>query len=331
MFEWEQVQGAVFGLVCGDALGAPVEFLSQSQAQAKYGYVTEMHGGGIWEPGEWTDDTAMALAVAEGLNAAKRTNTDPVEQIGNGFLAWLYSSPKDVGNTISQALHRFRRGGMTWAEAAQGTGAAQSGKAAGNGSLMRTLPLAIAVSNTSTMALLSARVSAMTHWDAQAEVCCLLYNLWVRELAQAQADETSPTECWKTALVKAQHITSQGNLSPDDTPGPAPLPFGFWERLQAVPTLNESQLQPSGYSGYVLECLEAAAWWVMHTQILEDCIVGCVNMAGEADTNAAVAGGAAGAYYGYASIPERWLSALHERDRIQKAAKEVFQLLAERD
>lgn len=318
----------MFGLACGDALGAPVEFLSQEQALAKYGYVTEMHGGGIWEPGEWTDDTAMALAVAEGLHGAGRTDTDAIEQIGNGFLAWLYTSPKDVGNTISQALRRFRLSG-SWAEASRGTPSAQAGKGAGNGSLMRTLPIAFALRDTAKMARLSARVSAMTHWDAQAEVCCLLYNLWVRSLAQAEPGKNSVAGMWQQAVTDAQTIAAKGNLSPSDIPGPAPLPSGFWERLQAVPNLRENQLQPSGYSGYVLECLECAAWWVMHTQSLEDCIVGCVNMAGEADTNAAVAGGAAGAFYGYKAIPKRWLQALHESERIKKAADGLLELQAE--
>lgn len=370
MFEWGRVQGAMFGLACGDALGAPVEFLSQEQAQAKYGYVTEMNGGGIWEPGEWTDDTAMMLDVAEGLidshriddfvnlsagNIHTQERVEPVSEITGRFLSWFDSRPKDVGNTIREALQivknikgyeppefpngigkralqevlqKLEENKLRFAQASRGTSAALAGKAAGNGSLMRTLPIALGMRDTDLMAKHSARVSAITHWDAQAEVCCLVYNLWVRELAQATPRKDRVISLWETALIKAQHIALQGNLSPADTPGPAPLPPGFWERLQAVPSLQVHQLQPSGYSGYVLECLEAAAWWVMHTQSLEDCIVGCVNMAGEADTNAAVAGGAAGAFYGYAAIPPRWLSALHERDRIQKAAQDLHHLLA---
>ncbi len=98
--------GALLGLACGDALGAPAEFLKKRLLEEKYGRLTEMVGGGLkgWAPGEWTDDTGMALCVAEGILAEP---ADPVAEAGNRFLAWRETA-KDVGGTISAALANAR-------------------------------------------------------------------------------------------------------------------------------------------------------------------------------------------------------------------------------
>jgi ADP-ribosyl-[dinitrogen reductase] hydrolase len=113
-----------------------------------------------------------------------------------------------------------------------------------------------------------------------------------------------------------------GSLSPD-TPGPAPLPPGFWERLAAVETKSYHQLQPSGYAGYVVECLEAAAWCCLSADSLEETLILAVNLAGEADTIGAVAGGVAGAAWGREALPARWLAVLHQREYIERTAEEL--------
>jgi ADP-ribosyl-[dinitrogen reductase] hydrolase len=75
-----------------------------------------------------------------------------------------------------------------------------------------------------------------------------------------------------------------------------------------------------------MECLEAAVWWVLNTDSLEDALIGCVNLAGEADTMAAVAGGAAGAFWGVSALPARWLERLHERERIEGYGRDLASL-----
>lgn len=100
----ERVTGALHALACGDALGAPAEFFSQSQLKDRWGVLTEMTGGGTWLPGEWTDDTGMALCVAEGILDEPE---DPVPSTGKYFLEWRRTA-KDVGSTISAALSAFR-------------------------------------------------------------------------------------------------------------------------------------------------------------------------------------------------------------------------------
>ena len=191
-------RAALLGSAAGDALGAPVEFLARGMIERQHGRLTEMVGGGRfgWAPGEWTDDTAMTLAVAEGLLAAPGDLDAQVRAIGERFLAWFAGSPKDVGTTIHQALSAFRG---DWPTAARSTPAARSGRAAGNGSLMRALPVALAFADEEAFLVASARISAMTHFDRLAETCCAVHGLWVRRLLGG-ADAHS---AWEEALATA--------------------------------------------------------------------------------------------------------------------------------
>ena len=304
-----RVRGALLGLACGDALGAPVEFTDAASIHGRHGTLRDMVGGGGfgWAPGEWTDDTGMALAVAEGI---LESPGDPVEAVGRRFLDWRRTA-KDVGSTIAAALSAYRG---DWAAASSRTPQARAGKAAGNGSLMRTLPVALRYAGDE-MLKVSARISAMTHWDPQAEVCCAVYCLWSRQVL-AGGDLAAS---WQVALDAGERAAAGGRRA-EDTPGPSPLPADFWPLLRRIPDLDHSDLQPTGYAGYVVHCLEAAVWHCLHAESLEETLVGCVNLGGETDTIAAVAGGAAGAYWGAEAIPIRWLDVLHQRERIEAIA-----------
>jgi ADP-ribosyl-[dinitrogen reductase] hydrolase len=310
----ERIVGAMLGLACGDALGAPAEFKSPAEVQRRWGRIADMVGGGQWAPGEWTDDTGMTLCMAEGI---LQQPDDPVAEVGKRFLEWQQTA-KDVGATISAAIGNYRRHGSDWSAAARDTPQAQSGKAAGNGSLMRTLPVALAYRDNAALLKQSARLSAMTHFDPQAEVCCAVYCLWIKRLLRGQP----PRSAWQDAVHAGRAVAQHGPVAPD-TPGPSPLPDNFWSRLEAIPALTYAGLQPSGYAGYVVECLEAAVWCCLHAGSLEEALVQAVNLAGESDTIAAVAGGAAGAYWGTRDIPSRWLEALYQRDRVEEAGKQL--------
>ena len=309
-----RITGALLGLACGDALGAPAEFKDKAYVEKKWGTLTEMVGGGGWEPGEWTDDTGMALCVAEGILASP---DDPVEESGKRFLEWRKTA-KDVGTTISAALSGYQG---DWPQAAQSTPHARTGKAAGNGSLMRTLPVALAYADDGKMLRESARISSMTHWDAQAQACCAIYCLWVQRVLGGEA----LLEAWSAALQDARR-RAPSTPTTQDTVGLTSLSAEFWERLEAIESLRYEDLQPSGYAGYVVECLEAAAWCALHGESLEDAIIKAVNLAGEADTMAAVAGGIAGAYWGKEAIPARWLDKLHQRERLEQTARQLLNL-----
>lgn len=308
---FERTTGALLGLACGDALGVVIEFMDSTTVKRRYGRVTEMMASGSSGAGEWTDDTGLALCVARGI---LEQPDDPVATTGRHFLEWSRQS-KDFGATFRAALANFEKSG-DWLEASRKTPQALSGRAAGNGSLMRSLPVALAYSDLQRLLTESARLSAMTHWNSQAEVVCAVYCLFVRELLGA----AEPRPAWGTALATARRVADAGALA-EGTPGPAPLPDGFWQRLENVENLRYEELQPSGYAGHCVECLEAAVWCCLHADSAEQAILDAVNLAGEADTIGAVTGGAAGAIWGVQGLPQRWLEVLRDRREIEALAE----------
>ncbi len=310
-----RVTGAFVGLAVGDALGAPLEFLRPDIARKRFGRLTEMVGNSTWAPGEWTDDTAMALGVARGILAGV-SGQDEIKATGEEFLKWAPSA-KDVGSTISAAIHLFDSTN-DWFLASRQTPQARRGEAGGNGSLMRITPVALAFADQGEMLRHSALHSAMTHFDPQVEVCCALYCLWIARLLDGEAK----LEAWRISLEAAKNLPRFS----DQTPGPSPLPDEFWPRLQNIENLQFEQLQPSGYAGYCVECLEAAVWCVLNFDSFEETLVSIVNLAGEADTMGAVAGGAAGALYGVEAIPARWLEVLYQREELDQTARSLFAL-----
>lgn len=310
----ERVAGGMLGMACGDALGAPAEYRSRDFIGQKWGRLTEMTGGGIWDPGEWTDDTGMALCMAEGI--LERPD-DPVEAVGARLLAWQKKS-KDVGESVVDVLDAYAG---DWVKASSLSPASRAGRAAGNASLARTLPVALAYPGAWEMLTASARLSAMTHWDPRAEAACAVYCLWVDGILHGQ----SIGDAWREALAGARRVVDHGSLAPD-TPGPSGLPDDFWERLENVGSLAYDDLQPGGYAAYVLDCLEAAAWCCLTADDLEEAVELAVNLGGDTDTLGALAGGVAGAYWGLASIPVRWMSALVGIDRLTDVARRLDEL-----
>ena len=131
-----KVRGALYGVAVGDALGAPVEFLSESEIKARHGCVTEMLGGG-WlhlSPGEVTDDTQMMLCVARGIIENPK---NPVEAIQRDFMEWFEAGPADVGNQCRSILSAARQYG--WARAEEISMRNLGARVEGNGALMRAI------------------------------------------------------------------------------------------------------------------------------------------------------------------------------------------------
>jgi ADP-ribosyl-[dinitrogen reductase] hydrolase len=323
----DRYAGSLLALACGDALGAPAEFLPTEGLHARFGQLTEMVGGGHfqWEPGEWTDDTGMTLCVAKGI---LENPDDPVAAIGERFLTWQ-STAKDVGGTIAAALgnaaaQRKERGGarskpIDWAEASRTTEQARAGKAAGNGSLMRALPVALAYPDREAMLTVSARVSAMTHWDPQAELACAIHCLWVRNLLRG----LPLAEAWGLALEEGHAVQGEGRRAAD-TPGPGPVPDLFWRRLETALERRASELQPhNGYAGYVLDCLEAVVWCCHQNDETDEALIRTVNLGGETDTMAAIGGGVMGIVNGLEGLRKEWLEVLYQRSEIERLGRQL--------
>lgn len=286
--------GAMLGLACGDALGVTLEFMSRNEVQRRYpdGH-REILGGGPFgfKAGEWSDDTAMALAVARGIIEAP---ADPVDAVGRHFQAWYGSHPPDVGSTCRMALEANLRLGSweaTTAEVAQRLG----DRSAGNGALMRTLPAALAYRSDVAPAV---RIARMTHPHPASDAAVAAYSCMVDRLLGGAPKE----EALEAAIAAA------GPLA---------------EKLRQVSSLTEAQVRSTGY---VVDTLEAAVWAFLKTDSLEDCLVRAVNLGDDTDTVGAVAGGLAGAHYGPLAVPRRWSMALLGRLELEQTAEALYRL-----
>lgn len=286
--------GALLGLACGDALGVTVEFQSRRQIRRAFpGGLREIQGGGPFgfAPGEWSDDTAMALAVAGGIADLP---ADPVDAVGMRFMAWYDGHPPDVGNTVRLALESYRRTG-SW-EAASAVVVAELGdRAAGNGALMRTLPTALAYGPSTEEAV---RIARMTHPHPESDAAVVAYHTAVHALLEGAS-------------------RSEAVLAGAAAGGP------LAERLAGVRDLAEEEVRSTGY---VVDTLEAAFWAFLQTDSLEGCVVTAVNLGDDTDTVGAVAGGLAGAHYGVLAVPRRWSAALRRRAELDVAAEALYAL-----
>ena len=289
----DRIEGALFGVAVGDALGAPLEFLNASQILERHGKpVAEMVGGGWLSvlPGEVTDDTQMTLAVAEGILRAHETGADMVECVGGMFLRWYATRPRDVGQTCAMVLDALsgsvERTESAWHAAARNLFEELHGRTAGNGALMRTVYPALWFPDADEAASAAVRIGRMTHWHEASDHALEAY---VRAIVSAVQGSESARE----ARMRASSI------------------------LQGVKELAAAPVRPSGYC---VESLKCALHALESTESFEQALVLAVNLGGDADTVGAITGGLAGAVYGKSAIPERWLARLGNRPNDRTAA-----------
>ncbi|HEX7242238.1 MAG TPA: ADP-ribosylglycohydrolase family protein [Longimicrobiaceae bacterium] len=297
--------GSLMGLAVGDAVGAAVEF----QPPGSFTPLTDMVGGGPFKlrPGEWTDDTSMALCLAESL--IERRGFHPHDQLTR-YLRWyrtghLSSTGRcfDIGVTVGLALRRF-----------ESTGAAYCGSTdpstAGNGSLMRLAPVPLFYSREPWAAIEWSGESSRTTHAAQAAVDACRY---FGALLAGAVSGASKEEILGTMY--------------------APL-GGYWESHPLAPEVEEvargsfRHREPPQIvgSGYVVRSLEAALWAFHTTDTFAAGCLRAANLGNDADTTAAVYGQLAGAFYGVRRIPSAWREQIAMRDLIERYATSLYQL-----
>jgi ADP-ribosyl-[dinitrogen reductase] hydrolase len=295
-------RGSLLGLACGDAVGTTVEF----QPRGSFEPLTGMVGGGVFglEPGQWTDDTSMALCLAESLVECQ--GLDMADQLHRYTRWWkegyLSSTGEcfDIGTTVAGALYFYERNGEVFADT-------NHPQMAGNGSIMRLAPVVLWYAADRSAALEHAALSSKTTHAADEAVDCCRLMAWVLcNLLEGRGRE---------AML-------EGAAALDLVPRVAAIAGGGF--------LGKSPAQIRG-SGYCIDSLEAALWCVHHAASFEEAVLLAANLGDDADTTAAVTGQIAGALHGVDAIPAAWLQQLHLRDYIDGLAVRLHAHAAAKD
>lgn len=298
----DRMLGAFIGLAAGDALGTTVEF----RTPGSFTPLTTIVGGGPFglAPGQWTDDTSMALCLADSL--LERGGFDPRDQMER-YWRWFkegYRSSTgrlfDIGNTVRGALERFRRSNDPFSGSTHPD-------TAGNGSLMRLSPVVIHAARRPREAVrLAGESSRTTHGAATVVDAC---------------------RAWAALLLGAfRGLSKDELLDPDRLLG-----LGFWHDHPLNPAVAgvlagsyRTKAPPAiRGTGYVVASMEAALWAFHNTETFEAGALAAVNLGEDADTTGAIYGQLAGAFYGLNGIPEEWVAVLHGREELLELGRRL--------
>jgi ADP-ribosyl-[dinitrogen reductase] hydrolase len=299
----DRFAGALLGLAAGDALGTTLEF----EQPGSFEPINDIVGGGPFnlEPGQWTDDTSMALCLADSLIFCN--GFDAQDQMER-YVRWLregYRSSTgscfDIGNATYSALARFERTKEPFSGSADPN-------SAGNGSIMRLAPVPLFYYQQPEFALKYASESSRTTHGASTTVDACVYMAGI--------------------IVGALQGKSKEELL---QPLFTPVPY-FWEQYELSPEIEEvakgsfKEKNPPFIkgSGYVVKSLEAALWAFYNSNTFEEGCLMAVNLGDDADTTGAVYGQMAGAYYGVQGIPEHWRDVVYDVQGINKLSEELL-------
>lgn len=280
-------KGCFYGLAIGDALGAAVEF----KAPGEFAPIFTYRDGGPFNlnKGEWTDDTSMALALADSIAVAgwdlKDQLTRYVDWRENGKYS-VNGRCFDIGGTTSQGLDSFLKNGTTTAP--------YDSLSLGNGSIMRLASVPIAFYEHENVCNYAKESSITTHsGEACIEACAFLTNLLIN-LFRGKDKDTAIEEA-STIVILNQGI--------------------------AVVTAGCSFKNEPPYiqgTGYVVKSLEAALWAFYKASSFEEAVMLAVNLGDDSDTTGAITGQMAGAYWGYSGIPQYLIDGLARKDMIDQ-------------
>ncbi|NMG30836.1 ADP-ribosyl-[dinitrogen reductase] hydrolase [Aromatoleum evansii] len=269
----ERALGAYLGLAVGDALGATVEFLTPSEIRHQYGELRDIVGGG-WlrlRAGQITDDTQMSLALGA---AILESGGWDLKNIAEHWLAWLKSKPIDVGNTCRRGLQRFASDGSLESPFSDGD--------AGNGALMRVLPaILFAFRDADRLDRCVIEQAHVTHNHPLSDAATLCFAHMLADLLAGGH--------WRDNLAKLR---------------------AHAKALVAAHRQFRFDPYPGRATGYVVDTVQTVLHAFFATDSFESCLVATVNCGGDADTTGAIAGMLAGAHFGVAAIPARWLKRL---------------------
>ncbi|KQB41043.1 ADP-ribosylglycohydrolase family protein [Flavobacterium aquidurense] len=304
-----KIESGLFGMAIGDALGVPVEF--KSRISLKENPVTDMMGYMSWNqpPGTFSDDSSLAFCTAESL-----CKGFDIQDMAVTFVKWMqegywgaHHKVFDIGGTTKHSLARIVKG-----DSARDSGNFFD-EDNGNGSLMRILPLVFYLQNEKDIEVVYKKVkavSSITHAHFRSVFACFIYVIFCLEILKEKNK--------KEAYTETQNILAEFLKDKEYNPKEIHL---FDRILQNdISKYPENEI---GSSGYVLHSLEASFWCFLNSETYEETVLKAVNLGGDTDTTAAIAGGLAGIYYGIENIPEKWIENLVRANDIKDLAERL--------
>lgn len=293
----DRAKGMLVGLAVGDALGANLEFSGLESHEITDDMITMRDG--MWDKGAWTDDTSMALCLADSLLARKGYDSLDVMQrysdwVNKGYRSSDGQPAKDVGIQTRLAIMNFQK--KKWLDEGDWT------DQAGNGVLMRIAPVVLASLNESPkQAMQLAGISALdTHFSKMAEACAKVFAALLRHATEV-SDKAEVTNILKEY--------SDGELFTD-------VLLGTFGEDTPLDTLRDT-------GGYSVVALKIAAYGFINYDNFADGMRDVIKLGGDTDTNGAIYGQLAGAFYGYKAIPKEWKQDLLQEKEIAKLAEKL--------
>lgn len=307
------IHSAMFGLVVGDALGVPVEF--KPRAYLKLNPVVDMMGYGTHHQpaGTWSDDSSLALCLAESLCGGYNLN-----DIAQKFLKWFnaeiwtpHGKVFDIGIATTEAIKMIKHG----ADPVLCGGASEMDN--GNGSLMRILPLLFYLQNEKDLKIVFKsvkEVSSITHAHFRSVFSCFIYIVYGLELLKG----IDKREAYANMQLTLNDFIADHDFEQKE--------IDLFKRIliDDISAVGENDIYSSGY---VLHSLEASLWCILTTGTYKDAVLKAVNLGEDTDTTAAITGGLAGLMYGFESIPENWVNSIVKKVEIEKLCEKMNAVL----
>lgn len=302
----------IMGVVVGDALGVPVQFMSRAEAKEKN--VTGMVGYMTFNlpEGSWSDDSSMTLATLSSMKARKCIDS---EDIMKRFVDWYedgeytpYGYSFDIGQTCTQAILRYKNGYDRF------QCGCKDENSNGNGSLMRIMPVCLFVYESVKHGTLAEEeglnliheISALTHAHLRSQMACGFYYFLVKAILD---EKGSLTERLQKGVDEAAdfYYRDLANI----------FQVAYFERLFQLDEFADTAEEDIESSGYVIDSIEAAVWSLITTDSYESALLKVINLGEDTDTIGAIAGGLAGLYYGYDNIPKEWRDCIVKKEWIE--------------
>lgn len=299
----DKARGMLIGLAIGDALGAPVEFGCSSRTICHMGdKIEHFQDCPAYPAGAWTDDTSMALCIADSL--LEKGGYDSYD-IMNRFALWIYEGYRtfdgkpaiDVGNQTRVAIDDFRTNPIIPIDEPKT-------ESAGNGAIMRLAPIIIA----------NASSDDQIHMLKIAELSCRETHNSITAMAV--------TKIFAKALYYALHGIEKNEIVEYCKEGI--LGKGYDNLFRRA--LDKSGENLKNLGGYIVDCFAIALWGLMNYDSFKDGMLAVIRLGGDTDTNAACYGQLAGSYYGYKTIPDEWKNKVYLSKDIVKIANELLDM-----